>query len=460
MKHPEISFVILTFNEELHLPRLLNSIKSLNAATFVLDSGSTDQTVHICFENDVLVKTHTFNNHPEQWHIALQSFPVCTPWVIGLDADQVVTTELLELLLKFKDADFKDVDGIYFNRKNYFKGNWIKHGGFYPRYMLKMFRYKVGYSDRSEDLHHHFQVPGKTQIWKKGHIIEENLKDNQIGCWIQKHNQYSDRLALEEVRRIQKITEIAVQAKLWGTPNEQIAFMKRLWWQFPKYTRPLLYFIFRMTVQRGILDGKTGIIYHFLQGFWFRLIVDIKIDEHHQRSRKPNNYSATRFCMNFLCIFSLLYFFTIFYIGITTPGRLYIPWLHAHLNYIGAWRDFYITSSAYILKLLGYQVDINHTQLMVKGHAGFKLIYSCLGYGVMSCFAAFAIAFPRPRLSRLLLLITGLLAIQTLNTVRLILIAIFYETNRNTCKIDHHDIFNYSLYLILSFLVYIWANKT
>jgi hypothetical protein len=55
--------------------------------------------------------------------------------------------------------------------------------------------------------------------------------------------------------------------------------IKRLWWKLYRYMRPMLYFMYRIFFKLRILDGHKGIIFHFLQGFWFRLIVDIKIDE-------------------------------------------------------------------------------------------------------------------------------------------------------------------------------------
>ena len=175
----EFSFIILTFNEEIHLPRLLNSIADLAAPTYILDSGSTDQTLNIAESFGAQVKIHPFENHPKQWDYALKNFEVKTEWIIGLDADQIVTPELLTRLKNFKSENYSHVNGIYFNRKNFFKGKWIRFGGFYPKYLLKMIRTSVGYSDLNENMDHRFIVPGKTEIWKKGHILEENLKENE-----------------------------------------------------------------------------------------------------------------------------------------------------------------------------------------------------------------------------------------------------------------------------------------
>ncbi|MFA6276958.1 MAG: glycosyltransferase family 2 protein [Pedobacter sp.] len=273
------SFIILTFNEEQHLPRLLKSIVDLNASIYILDSGSTDETLKIAADFKAEVKINPFENHPKQWDCALKSFDIQTPWIIGLDADQIVTPELFALLQNFKDEDHKNTNGIYFNRKNYFKGKWIKYGGFYPKYLLKMFRTNIGYSDLNENMDHRFIVPGQTEIWKNGHILEENLKENKISFWIAKHNRYSDLIAEEEIERLNNLRNQTIKPDFWGSPDERNAWLKRLWWKLPLGLRPFLYFSYRLFFKLGILDGSTGILFHFLQGFWFRLIVDVKIKE-------------------------------------------------------------------------------------------------------------------------------------------------------------------------------------
>lgn len=276
---PAFSFIVLTFNEEQHLPRLLNSISKLAAPLYILDSGSTDGTLKIAEHFGATVKYNAFENHPKQWDFALKNFDIQTPWIIGLDADQIVTPELYEQLANFDLEVYKDINGIYFNRKNFFKGKWIKFGGYYPKYLLKMFRTGVGFSDTNENMDHRFVVTGKTAIWKKGHILEENLKENEISFWINKHNRYSDLVADEEIERMQALRSQTIKPKLFGDPYQRMAYLKRMWWNMPRFLRPFLYFGYRMTFQLGIFDGRTGILFHFLQGFWFRLIVDIKIEE-------------------------------------------------------------------------------------------------------------------------------------------------------------------------------------
>lgn len=457
MINSNFSFIILTFNEEIHLSRLLDSISPLNAKTYILDSGSTDRTLDICDQYEAETKYLRFENHPRQWNAALKMFKADTPWVICLDADQIISAELLKKLQEFKDEDHRKIDGIYFNRKNYFKGKWLRYGGYYPKFLLKMFRYDKGYSDLNENMDHRFQVPGKTIVWKTAHLIEENLKENQISFWIAKHNKYSDLLANEVIMRKSNSSTPPIKPKLWGSPNERNALQKKIWRKMPLYIRPFLYFIYRMIFQLGILDGRTGIIFHFLQGFWFRLIVDIKIEERNQTTAiRRKKSSPFVFLMAFPSLFILFYAFNIIYIGITTPGGYYWPFFDMYLNYPVNWRKFCISSTAHILKSLGYLVHSNSTGLKVTGHSGFRLVYSCLGYGIMSCFAAFVISFPKPVMSKIKFLTIGLTGIQVLNTLRFVLIAIFY--NNRQISIDHHNLFNYLIYLILALSIYIWTN--
>lgn len=282
----QFSFVILTYNEEEHLPRLLASIASLNAPIFICDSGSTDSTLDIAAKYKAKVLYNKFETHPKQWHFALTNFSIETPWIIGLDADHIVLPELLSKLTAFKSDEIpQNVNGIYFNRKNYFKGRWLKHGGYFPRYLLKMFRTGVGFSDINENMDHRFVVPGDTLIWKDGYLKEENLKENEISFWIAKHNRYSDLVAEEEIERKNALRNQTIQARFFGSPDQRIAYFKKKWWNMPLFVRPFLYFFYRYFIQLGILDGKQGLIFHFLQALWFRFVVDVKIWEKEQTDK-------------------------------------------------------------------------------------------------------------------------------------------------------------------------------
>ena len=464
IKHPAFSFLILTFNDEMHVGRLFDSIKALHAACYVLDSGSTDRTIELCSAYGAEVKQHAFENHPKQWHEALRSFEIITPWVIALDSDQMVSTELFALLQHFDDAQMEAIDGIYFNRRNFYKGKWIRYGGYHPFYMLKMFRINKGFSDLNENMDHRFIVPGQTCIWKRGYLIEENTKERSIQFWLDKHGRYSDLLAQEEVERMMNLRTQATRQKIFGSPNERKAYFKKLWWQLPRYFRPALYFAYRMIIQRGFLDGRTGIIFHFLHAFWFRLIVDIKIEEILQTKgplqMKDNSFkSIFLFGSKFLMLFLVFYGSNILFISLTSPGGMYIPWLAENVNYIKAWRTFDLESTAAILHTLGYLTTSDDFTLAVAGRAGFKLVYSCLGYGLMSFFAAFVLAWPETRLQKVTMLLSGLATIQALNLVRFLCISLYWKPTFKSYWLDHHTIFNIILYACVLVALCWWTSK-
>lgn len=167
-----------------------------------------------------------------------------------------------------------------------------------------------------------------------------------------------------------------------------------------------------------------------------------------------------RFIILFIFLYLLFYGFNTGFIGITAKGGFYVPFLDQNLNYINWWRTFTIESAATVLRWLDYNVYTNDYQLKVIGRHGFTLVYTCLGYGIMSVFAAFALAFPGKinPISRYGFLALGLVIIQLLNTLRLMLLALYWDRRAPLLKIDHHDLFNIVVYAILILLVYVWLR--
>ncbi|MXV52811.1 hypothetical protein GS399_17705 [Pedobacter sp. HMF7647] len=166
---------------------------------------------------------------------------------------------------------------------------------------------------------------------------------------------------------------------------------------------------------------------------------------------------ATRFAVLFLILFAGLYWFNLLYIGITAKGGLYFPFLDEHLNYIRWFRHILLFLSAKILSLLGYSSMTTDTVLSVPGHGGIILIYSCLGYGVMSFFTAFVLAWPKPFKDKWLFLVLGLILIQVLNIIRFVLLSLYW--NKVSLGMDHHTLFNIVLYVILLGVMYWWIVR-
>jgi exosortase/archaeosortase family protein len=217
-----------------------------------------------------------------------------------------------------------------------------------------------------------------------------------------------------------------------------------------------------MFFQLGILDGRTGVIFHFLQAFWFRLVVDIKIDEilkQKERSKATmHQLSPGKFILKFISLFALFYYFNIFFFGVTSPGNHYSAFLAEHFNYIAGLRLLLLKCSAGVLSLFGFTVITNDYQLLVPGHPAIVLVYSCLGLGVMSFFTAFVLSYPVKLKSKTWFLIGGIFGIQFLNIIRFVLLALFWNSTKER-TIDHHAIFNIILYVIIAVTLYFWVKR-
>jgi glycosyltransferase involved in cell wall biosynthesis len=276
-----VTAVVLTYNEESNLEACLQSIAAWTSAILVVDSGSTDGTAEIAKRHGARILRHPFQSHTRQWRWALDQAPPSAEWILALDADQRIMPELRDELCRlFRDCpdELAGIDGMYIKRRQVFRGRWIKFGGYYPKYLLKLFRRAKLLVDDVDLVDHHFYVGGTTRKLRFD-LIEENHKEDDITFWIEKHNRYAARLAEEEIRRKAHIAPGPIAPALLGSPDQRTLRLKAIWRRLPRFLRPALYFGYRYFLRLGFLDGKQGFIFHFLQGFWFRLLIDIKLDE-------------------------------------------------------------------------------------------------------------------------------------------------------------------------------------
>ncbi|MCC7043674.1 MAG: glycosyltransferase family 2 protein [Acidobacteria bacterium] len=273
-----VSVVVLTFNEEKNITACLESVRGWATDVFVVDSGSTDRTVELATASGATVRVHPFETHAGQWTWALAELPLATDWVLGLDADQRVTGSLQDAMRRaMTSGAAADVAGFYVNRRQIFRGRWIRHGGYYPKYLLKLFRRDAVSVNERDLVDHHFSVAGRVGTLD-GDLIEDNRNEADIQVWIDKHNRYARLQARQELADRRRTGGGGV-ARLFGSPDERVRWMKARWNGMPLFVRPGLYFIYRYVLRLGFLDGREGFLFHVLQAFWYRLLVDINISE-------------------------------------------------------------------------------------------------------------------------------------------------------------------------------------
>jgi len=275
---PSIAAVVLTLNEEMNLPICLDSLKGWCKQIFVVDSGSTDRTVAIAREAGAQVVVHAFETHAKQWNWALQTVPIACEWVLALDADQRVTPKLKdEMLHALSDAP-DEVAGFYLPRKQFFRGRWIRWGGYWPKYLLKLFRRGAAHSDEKELVDFRFYVRGEIPLLTQA-LIEHNEKEREILFWLEKHLRFVELHAQEEYGRRHKRVGWSVRPAPRGTPDQKVLWRKEIWYRLPPVVRPFFFFLYRYIFQLGMLDGAQGALYHFLHGFWYELMIAIRLKE-------------------------------------------------------------------------------------------------------------------------------------------------------------------------------------
>ena len=275
----DLTVIILTKNEEKNLGFALASIAPLQAKIFLVDSGSTDATLEIGARAGAEIVHHDFVTHAKQLNWALENLPITTGWVLRLDADERLTPELAAELPSRLPSVTADVSAFLMKRRVYFWGRWIRHGGYYPIWLLRLWRAGEAQSeDRDMDEH---MVVRSGRIERLQHdIIDENHKG--MSFWIEKHNRYADReiaamMQAHDVRGPQAGSQVALKRML----------KTRVYARLPRFWRAFLYWFFRYFVLFGFLDGKAGLVFHFLQGFWYRFLVDAKLEEREMKGIAP-----------------------------------------------------------------------------------------------------------------------------------------------------------------------------
>ncbi|MFD2288838.1 glycosyltransferase [Pedobacter petrophilus] len=274
MRSP-IAVIILTFNEENNINDCLESVKDFAAEIFIVDSGSTDQTLEILSEYPVQVFQHPFENYSQQRNWALQNLPITNSWVINLDADQRLTEEFkTEVNQHLNSGKLENINGFLASRKTMFMGKWIKYGGHYPTYHAMTFRLGKGVCEQKL-YDQHYLVEGE-MIKLKGDVID--LITESLSTFTLRHDKWSTLESVQQFSNVNSSTA-TISGKFKGDSMQRRRYFKNLYEKLPLFVRPVLYFIVRYFFRLGFLDGTRGLIFHFLQCFWFRFLIDAKIYE-------------------------------------------------------------------------------------------------------------------------------------------------------------------------------------
>lgn len=278
----KIAVIILTFNEEDNLPACLQSLIGLDAEIFVVDSGSTDKTLQIAEHGGCNIYSHEFKNYGAQRNWCFDNLPIKSPWTLCLDADERLTHELVEEIKEVLGSK-SAADGYMLRKRTIFMGHWIKYGGQYPSYHLRLFKTGLG---RCEDREYdqHFIVSSKNLQKLKNDYID--VICNNLNVWSLRHVGWSE----SEVKELlsDKINlKKQVNAKVLGNPIERKRFLrKNIYQRSPLFLRAFLFWMYVYILRLGFLDKKPGLIFHTLRCFWWRFLVDAKMYEASMQTKR------------------------------------------------------------------------------------------------------------------------------------------------------------------------------
>jgi glycosyltransferase involved in cell wall biosynthesis len=290
-----LAVIILTYNEELHIGRAIDSVTSVAQEVFVIDSGSQDRTVAIANAKGAKVFFHPFINYAKQFQWALDTIPITAEWVMRLDADELIERDLANELTSKLSSLGAQITGINLRRKHIFMGRWIRYGGRYPLVLLRIWRNgKAVIEGRWMD-EHMVLMEGRAVTFGGG-FMDYNL--NNLTFFIRKHNAYATREAIDVL--IDKYEWRNGNLGMSSSSGSTQAALKRtikekIYNRMPFWLSSSAYFLYRYVILLGFMDGREGIVYHFLQAYWYRFLVGVKVFEYERvMAQAPDSDKALR----------------------------------------------------------------------------------------------------------------------------------------------------------------------
>ena len=274
----DITTIILTYNEELHIRRCLENVCQFSKRVIVVDSPSTDRTVEICKEfANVEVVVHQYpGNQAEQFNWALDNLKIETEWVLRMDADEYCTQELIKEMQEKLPSMPNDVSACVLPLGRVFQGRLLKHGIVNGIYMIRLFRQgKARYELRMMD--EHLKVLDGRTVTFENKFVDASLLT--ISQFIEKHNGYSTKEAILLLDAEYGLTDWKDSDNVYADEVVAKRAQKARYAKMPLFWRAFAYFIYRYIFKLGFLDGKEGFCWDFFQGLWYRMLVDAKVYE-------------------------------------------------------------------------------------------------------------------------------------------------------------------------------------
>jgi len=281
----DLTVVILTKNEEKNLRKCVESFRGIAKRFVIVDSYSTDGTEALCVQLDKELKAigssldfyqNKWISYADQLNWGLTQTNITTEWSMRMDADEELMEDLAQEIDKKLDKLKAPVNGVVLRRRLIFMGRWIKHGGRYPELLLRIFRTGKAMCEM-KIMDEHMILSEGTTVNFKHDLCDNNQKD--LEWWTAKHNWYSNREVLDHQMTLKNEMDASLESG--GESSGQAAMKRKVknggYYKLPKFWRAHIYFIYRYYFKLGFLDGPEGKIFHFLQAYWYRFLVDAKM---------------------------------------------------------------------------------------------------------------------------------------------------------------------------------------
>jgi glycosyltransferase involved in cell wall biosynthesis len=223
-----LTAVVLTLNEEEHLPDCLASLKLLTGDVLVLDSGSSDATVGIATEHGARVIERAFDGYAHQRNAALDLLSD-SQWVFFLDADERMTAAGVRELRDVTAQASERVAGIWVPRRNFFFGREVRAGGWSPDFQARGFRPQRARFHVERQVHEVAIIDGES-LYLREPLIHLNYARRRE--FITKQRAYTERRVAQGASR----------------PPRRRAYL----------SAPARELYRRLIVHRGYRDGLTG----------------------------------------------------------------------------------------------------------------------------------------------------------------------------------------------------------